>query len=365
MIETLTRSKTKKREAVFHKIANEIKLAIKQGVLVPGQPLPSENTLASEYGISRSSVRSALSLLEDKNLIFKKPGKGTFVRDNTEPKASKHKVKIHNLAFEGFQEGLSPSVVGYFYSNIIYSSMLKAAEKRNCRITSISANHVPLLSDGMADSLLTLFGESEKYDIYRYLHKNNVYPLLFNRIVDIEGISYVAVDYLKAAKQGMNRLLYKGHKRIAWVETSVGNSDFNQRYRGIVEAVNESDAKVELLACSVKERQSDEFYEESLYKFLSENDVSAIYLLNGSFAAPLFNACRRLKLNIPKDLEVICFDHIEELYYFYKMPFMYINMPLEQMAADAVNHLIDCMESGKSVPVMKKLYESEIISIGY
>jgi GntR family transcriptional regulator, arabinose operon transcriptional repressor len=361
MIEALTRHKKTKREAVFTRVFNEIKAAIDQGILAPGEPLPSENVLSAEYGISRSSVRSALNALESKSLIFKKPGKGTFVRDNSEPAAHGREVKLHNLAFEGF----APGFLSNFYSHLIYDSIIKTAEKRGIRVSSVSANQVPLLSEGMADSLITISATPEKYDIYRHLYHGGIYPLLFNRIVDIEGISYVAVDYAKASNKGMTQLLKKGHKSIGWVESSSGNNTFLQRYRGMHDAVNDWSSEIELLACSVEDLKSDEFYEEELYRFLYENKVTAIYLLNGCFAAPLFNACRRLDIRIPEDLEVLCFDRIEKLHYFYQVPFMYINMPVEEMATDATNHLVDRMEYGKSVPVLKKLYQAEVISVGY
>ncbi len=361
MINALTKHKKTKREAVFARVTNEIKTAIEQGVLAPGEPLPSENILASEYGISRSSVRSALNELEAKNLIFKKPGKGTFVRDNSEPAAHGRKIKVNTIGFEGCLSGLT----SIYYAQIIYESIVQEAEKHNIRISPVSAKQIPLLSEGMADSLITTAAVPDTYDIYHHLYDTGVYPLLFNRIVDIEGISYVAVDYAKASQTGMTRLLEKGHKRIGWVESSRGNTSFIQRYRGMNDAVNNWPEKVDLFACAVKELQSDEYYEEELYRFLSENEVSAIYILNGCFGAPLFNACRRLNINIPNDLEVLCFDRIDQLHYFYQVPFMYISMPIEEMAVDATNHLIDRMENGNTIPVLKKLYQAEIISKGY
>ena len=361
MIRALTKHKKNKRKKVFAQVFNEIKAAIDEGVLAPGEPLPSENTLALEYDISRSSVRTALNALEEKSLIFKKPGKGTFVKDNSEPAAHGQSRKIDTLAFEGFSAGL----LGAFYSHVIYDAITKTAEKRNVRVSSVSSNQVPLLSEGMADSLITISAIPEKYEIYQHLFDCGVNPLLFNRIVDLEGISYVAVDYAKASYKGMIQLLGKGHKSIGWVESSKGNDTFMQRYRGMNNAVNDWTEDIELLACSVEELKSDEYYEEEIFRFLYENEVTAVFLLNGCFAAPLFNACRRLDIKIPDDLEVLCFDRIEKLHCFYQVPFMYINMPIEEMAIDATNHLIDRMEHDNSIPVLKKLYQSEVISKGY
>ncbi len=54
--------------------------AIKSGVYKDGDKLPSENRLCLKYGVSRITVRQALNILEQKNLVYTVHGKGTFVK---------------------------------------------------------------------------------------------------------------------------------------------------------------------------------------------------------------------------------------------------------------------------------------------
>jgi len=52
---------------------------ILDGVIYPGEPLASERELASEFDVSRSSVREVLRELSQAGLVEVRPGRGTFV----------------------------------------------------------------------------------------------------------------------------------------------------------------------------------------------------------------------------------------------------------------------------------------------
>jgi len=52
---------------------------IKDGIYEPGEQLPSEADLATQLGISRSTLREALLNLEQEGVIVRKHGVGTFV----------------------------------------------------------------------------------------------------------------------------------------------------------------------------------------------------------------------------------------------------------------------------------------------
>ena len=53
--------------------------AIERGVYSPGSPLPSETDLAEQLDVSRATLREALRTLEDRQLIVRRHGRGTFV----------------------------------------------------------------------------------------------------------------------------------------------------------------------------------------------------------------------------------------------------------------------------------------------
>ena len=63
------------------RLHRELKERIADGHYPSGIQLPSEAELVERYGVSRSTVRSALSALEAEGLIVRRWGVGTFVCD--------------------------------------------------------------------------------------------------------------------------------------------------------------------------------------------------------------------------------------------------------------------------------------------
>lgn len=56
-----------------------LEAAIRDGVVMRGTRLPNERSIAQATGLSRNSVRDALSLLADRGMIARQVGRGTFV----------------------------------------------------------------------------------------------------------------------------------------------------------------------------------------------------------------------------------------------------------------------------------------------
>ena len=49
------------------------------GIYPPGSKLPPENQLREEFNVSRSTIRTAVSRLEDRKLVHRQRGVGTYI----------------------------------------------------------------------------------------------------------------------------------------------------------------------------------------------------------------------------------------------------------------------------------------------
>lgn len=91
-------NRIKKKKRVFEEVALEIKEAIFQGLWKPGERLPAENELASQFGVSRTTIREALRVLELEGFLFIRTGVagGPIVKDTI-------LSRIINMYMDAFQ----------------------------------------------------------------------------------------------------------------------------------------------------------------------------------------------------------------------------------------------------------------------
>jgi GntR family transcriptional repressor for pyruvate dehydrogenase complex len=68
-------------EKLSQSVIRQIELLILRGILRPGERLPSERELAERLGVSRPSLREAISALQEAGLLAAKPNAGIFVAE--------------------------------------------------------------------------------------------------------------------------------------------------------------------------------------------------------------------------------------------------------------------------------------------
>lgn len=76
--------KVKREKSLPATVAATIKQRIRADAMDPGNRLPSEAVLASEFGVSRAVIREAISQLKHEGLVDSRHGVGAFVADPIE-----------------------------------------------------------------------------------------------------------------------------------------------------------------------------------------------------------------------------------------------------------------------------------------
>ena len=105
---------------LYTQVRETLRERILDGTYAPHAQLPSESEMVALFKVSRITVRQALSDLQRENLIFKIPGKGTFV---AKPKAFQQLGQL-----EGFAESMGR--MGYEIRNQVTSHKTVPASPR-------------------------------------------------------------------------------------------------------------------------------------------------------------------------------------------------------------------------------------------
>ena len=103
-------------EKISASVVRQIEQLILRGILSPGERLPAERELAERLGVSRPSLRDAISELQDRGLLASRAGSGVFVADVLGSAfspaliqlfASHHEAVFDYLSFRRDMEGLA------------------------------------------------------------------------------------------------------------------------------------------------------------------------------------------------------------------------------------------------------------------
>ncbi|HNT74161.1 MAG TPA: winged helix-turn-helix domain-containing protein [Anaerolineae bacterium] len=70
---------------LYQQLYAHLRAEIESGEFGPGDVLPSERTLAAEYGINRETVRKAIQLLVTEGMVRSYQGSGTLVFPHWRP----------------------------------------------------------------------------------------------------------------------------------------------------------------------------------------------------------------------------------------------------------------------------------------
>ena len=70
-------------EKLSDKVVKVITDQVKSGALKPGDRLPSEPELAAALQVSRGILREALTVLQARNIIYRRPKEGTYINSSS------------------------------------------------------------------------------------------------------------------------------------------------------------------------------------------------------------------------------------------------------------------------------------------
>lgn len=127
----------------YLQVATKLRAAILTGRVGPGQRLPSQNELATRYGVARMTVQQALRVLKEENLVVARQGSGVFARQRME-----RPIGLRPHIEEAFaQESVAIDFSGYTGETLAGAIQEPIDKIRDGRLTPSSIHLRLLLAD--------------------------------------------------------------------------------------------------------------------------------------------------------------------------------------------------------------------------
>ena len=114
---------------IYLQIVDEIKLQIAQGILKPGEQIPSVRELAVIAGVNPNTMQKALAELEREGILYSQRTSGRFVADSVvgienmrNELSTKHVQQyVSNMRALGYEDAEMVSVLDRFLtSNVVH-----------------------------------------------------------------------------------------------------------------------------------------------------------------------------------------------------------------------------------------------------
>lgn len=345
---------------LYQRIYNDYAAAIKSGRLTPGQKLPSEQAVASNYHVSRITSKRAMELLRDDGYIERTPGRGSFVlsprRIISKQEAAANSIEkldpfkpLIGLIIPDFSESYGMEIltgVERHVRELGYNLLLR----RSLGSQELETDAIEDFYQAGCEGLILMPQHNDFLNdrILRLLLDDNPIVIIDREMKGIEG-TFISSDNYEASFKATHRLLSLGHKDIAFLGYPVQSaSTLEDRFRGFQRAFYQKKIfwNDELVV--------DRFFENThvtdiherarldiniIKSFIVEHpQVTAIFATEYNFAQMAMLAIEELGYRIPEDISLLGYDGPSSLT---GNPFLTrILQPQEAMGEEAVKALV-------------------------
>lgn len=353
---------------LYEQLRNYLLEEIQSGRLKPGDRVPSESELSTQFGVSRITSKKALETLQTDGVVVRSRGRGTFVADSPVASSGYALDRIglgatspaieQSIKRVGF---IVPNVSEYFGLRLMNAIETRTAEygyqfmmrrtmgQRQAEIEAISQ----FATSGIAGLVIfPVHGEYYNDELLRVVLSG--YPVvLVDRYLRGIAVSSVCTDNYAASKAIATVLIQQGHKQLAFFSPPPERTtSIEDRRRGFSAALREhglpvdSDHFLMTLSSTLPGTKFADVSPDDSVRIreylLAHPEVTAIVACEYTLALLANRAA--LGIEQSKDLVISCFDSPEDPFDEYR--FLHIRQDEEAMGFAAVDALVAHIEHG-------------------
>lgn len=335
-------------ELKFRALAGDLRRGILAGDWVPGAKLPTEREMATQSGLSLTTVRRALDELVEQGLIVRRQGAGTFVAQRSPYAKERRTIGV-----------LVPSTTLY-YPRVLagIESALSAASARlvlacsHYDVTREDSEIASLLETGVDGLLLvpTLDIPDPAGRIEQLLALPAPVVLLERRLLDAgpeDRSEHVCTDHEGGAYDALAHLSRLGHTRIGLVCRAP-----NPTGNAVIRSYRRSAAGLGLTESAEILASHDEWSParaDDAVRRLTRSGATAALVFGDREAAFLEAAAARAGVRVPDDLALVSYD--DETADVAAVPLTAVSPPKFRLGQTAVGVLLRRITEGDASPV--------------
>jgi len=313
------------------------------------ESLPPETELAARFGVARRSVRSAMSILEQKGLVRRVRGKGTFpTRGRSARGLFRHRAR--KVAVAGVQAASG------FYGHVLEGALNETVKRQG---EVVLAGGAPgeeqseacyrILNDRYIDGVILVALTDQ--DLIAEVADGGKPVCLIDHYSEKAKIDCVRVDSYGAARLAMDHLHSLGHDRIAYLQPE--DPKMNPRrlegYRAALEAFGLSFRPEWLVAADTTPAGGAQAVMRLLALDASERPT-AVMAFSDEMAIGAIQAIMRFGLGVPEDISVVGAGGVSEIVTVGLPDLTCIRFDPLTMGRTAVQYLWERMDGHKPEP---------------
>jgi GntR family transcriptional regulator of arabinose operon len=294
----------------YNKLKEFLKNQILFGNFKPGDQLPSENTLAEEFSLSRHTVRKAIALLVNEGYLYTEHGRGTFCADkNTRISNSKNigviTSYISEYIFPGVIKGIDSILSKKGYSIVLKSTGNDISKETECLKDMLGKDIAGLIIEPTKSALFSV-----NIPYYEALGKRNIpYVFIHGYLEQLRDKPLIAMDDTIGMYKMAEYLFETGHKKPVGIFKADDIQGIN-RHKGYAKAL--ADFHIPYNPDNVIWFHTEDKFEKPYaviknmvqcgYKF------DSVICYNDEIAYEIVDALTKTGVKVPLDVSVTGFD---------------------------------------------------------
>lgn len=340
--------------AKYVEVVEWIQKQIEDKELLPGAKMYSENELSRMFHLSRQTIRHAIGLLEEKGIVIRIKGSGTYINVNLGTAVSDRTrvalvtTYVNSYIFPKTIQGIENILSEHGYAVQISFTNNMVDRERMILEDLVKKNDVAgIILEPTRSGL-----PNPNLDLYKELKKLRIPILFINSYYKELDIPHVSLNDQLIAKKATDYLIHSGHKKIGAI-LKLDDGQGHLRYAGYYDAMKE--AGLEII--------DETIVWVDTYDVLNMKDTkdyilnrlktcTAVLCYNDQVASDLIEMMQAEGIRVPDDVSVIGIDGAD-LARHGEVSITTLPHPLDTLGEKAASNLLEMIRN----PIFDGTYE--------